>query len=555
MIDDDAPRDLLGGWPLRMRGVRMELVHWTILARKLHVALRMGSVDVLLSIWKGPPTPQAFLSEDGFNVKYDCRPGESSIDSAGQGALRDLARRFFGRLGAELQREGTGRSPDGLLTNPVREVQPPPGYSLRARSQGPGCGDLEFRSDTGNQVLHFRISPRDPGDPGMMLWSVSLQETGDWDPGARAVFRRILLDVLVAFQVAFTEGIRWEGTGEGGPDARDSGQDPGGCPSSVRIDLGVAEPDFRRALDDLAGRPQVEEVHLEVPTRCALRCVFCPICETPPSKPDYEADPGLAKDVVRRVAELSSVLAGCHRVGSKLGFVLYGHDVLAFPEPWNLMSHLMECHPSSIGIVSPGTGLADPAFVARLASTTKNLYVNLTVLGPDAELHDRIAGRKGAFRELLAAIRNCRDHGIPVELNVVVVSANQDELARLLEAPVLDGCRKNLLLFNTEPQFSREFVSRNIPSLGRLREILEGLDGPARARVNMLVDFPWCVLPEWARGVTRWPSHTLADPPTATPAACSRCRVYRNPCPGPSNGYLQACGEGDLVPGVEAPAD
>ncbi len=557
MKADSGSQDLLRGSPVRVRGIQMDLVHWAILEGKLHVAVRIGTTDVLLSMRPGEPVREAFLNEDGFVVKYDCHPGEVILDSRVQAGLRDLARRFLGRFGPDVRREARDRPPARPEVDPVLHLRPPPGYVVQASRKGPGCADIEFRSDDGHRCLRCSVSPRSPGSPGMMLWALSVVEAGDWDEDARSPFRQLLLDLLVTTQVAYGEGICWGEVepisplgGVPGPDPVDSDSESRGRHSRVRIDLGSTASDFQSALGMLATGPLESQVSIEVPSRCELRCSFCPVWVDPHSMPDYRAEPARWDALLQRVARLSAVLAERQRSGARFWVVLYGHDVVALPDAVELVRMIGSCQPRHVGIVGPGTRLADPEFAARLSSAFPGLSTVLTLLGPEPRLHDQIAGREGAFLELAAAVRNCRQTDIRVELNVVIVLENVRALRRILESEVGKGCRVNLMMFCTEFDFRRDLVVTNQPPVGLVRAALAELDGPSRDCVNSVIDVPWCALPEWARAVAWWPVHSLPDAPSSTPNACARCQMYRTPCPGPTNWYLQIFGETDLIPEV-----
>ena len=67
MKADSGSQDLLRGSPVRVRGIQMDLVHWAILEGKLHVAVRIGTTDVLLSMRPGEPVRWQYLQDGGFH--------------------------------------------------------------------------------------------------------------------------------------------------------------------------------------------------------------------------------------------------------------------------------------------------------------------------------------------------------------------------------------------------------------------------------------------------------------------------------------------------------
>lgn len=103
----------------------------------------------------------------------------------------------------------------------------------------------------------------------------------------------------------------------------------------------------------------------------------------------------------------------------------------------------------TVSCLSNGYKFADREFCERAQQHGLN-EILFSLHGTNAEQHDAIVGRKGAFERLLAAIRNCKHLGYRVRINCTVYEAN---------APTLDS--EYVELINSLDVFEVNFICIN----------------------------------------------------------------------------------------------
>lgn len=131
------------------------------------------------------------------------------------------------------------------------------------------------------------------------------------------------------------------------------------------------------------------------------------------------------------------------------------------------------------------------------AERLKELGVRIvltSLMGPNAEIHDEIAQRLGAFEKTLRGIRRLQDAGVPVQVNMVVSQKNKAyvaETARLAKSLGLHhfnstraGCPGNCMDFSSMALDLVEFREY----LDELRDVGEEL----QLSVDALESYPLC---------------------------------------------------------------
>ncbi|HEX6276395.1 MAG TPA: radical SAM protein [Polyangiaceae bacterium] len=109
---------------------------------------------------------------------------------------------------------------------------------------------------------------------------------------------------------------------------------------------------------------------------------------------------------------------------------LTGGEPFARPDFFDLLE-LVEAHVPTVKIISNG-GLVTRAFAERLARH-RVAFVQITLNGPDAALHEELVGGTGHFRPTLAGIRLLVEHGVPVVGCTVVTRKNAARVGETLE--------------------------------------------------------------------------------------------------------------------------
>jgi len=157
-------------------------------------------------------------------------------------------------------------------------------------------------------------------------------------------------------------------------------------------------------------------VSLEVTAACNIDCVHC-----------YHVacrEEELSTDEIRRV------LDDLARLGS-LELTLTGGEPLLRPDFQEILRYAVLTAGYSVKIFSNLT-LLTPALADLMASLPLNT-VETTLLGADADVHDSIAGRAGAFDALIRAIRLLKGKGIPVSAKTIVMEPNRRSLDAMYE--------------------------------------------------------------------------------------------------------------------------
>jgi pyrroloquinoline quinone biosynthesis protein E len=128
-------------------------------------------------------------------------------------------------------------------------------------------------------------------------------------------------------------------------------------------------------------------------------------------------------------------------------------------------------------MVITNAALLTPGVAGRFPPDT---VFEVTLFSADAELHDRIAGRRGAFRHTLEGIVNAHRHRGLLALTCVVTRLNAHDVTRTMELGVALGAQA--VLFNrinltghTWPQ-----AERLVPTLRQLEDALHAADETAR---------------------------------------------------------------------------
>jgi hypothetical protein len=231
---------------------------------------------------------------------------------------------------------------------------------------------------------------------------------------------------------------------------------------------------------------------------------------------------------------------------SEVDVSLAGRDAFAMPGIAELAARIRaERLVSRLTAVTPGCRLTDVTLVERLRGAGIDAVV-LTLLGPDASTHDRVAGRKGAYRDLLTSIRNLKNAGIGWELNTVVVRQNLRCLARTVARAEQLGARIRVCHFLSEPEIPDGQVRRCMPRYSSVARIAGFHRELFERAISSIQYVPLCVLPEWARGLAGDSSRQSPEPPDVLPSVCAACPEYQRRCISVGRRYLRIFGEGEL---------
>lgn len=305
------------------------------------------------------------------------------------------------------------------------------------------------------------------------------------------------------------------------------------------------EPAAARFVDALP-RGEPVDLHVYFEARCEQACEFC----AQPVQRDSTAHLAIAalqREVTSRAGDLvrggafEALIRACARRAAPVHLTITGHDWIAHPERDAILDVLARNPGLRLRLQGPSTALADAALARRVASLPDLAAVALTVQAGEARAHDRMVGRAGAFDAVCAAVDHLLLAGARVEVNTVLT---RDALAALPSTLAWLAARElmgSLAAFS--PEVALPWPGPLMPRLAALRESFSTNERELLARASSLVGFPLCVVPPSL--ASRAFAHERSTGPAAR--ACVGCDA-RARCPGASRAYLDAHGEGDLVP-------
>lgn len=290
----------------------------------------------------------------------------------------------------------------------------------------------------------------------------------------------------------------------------------------------------------------------------------CPFCYNPPLTPELIA----WKLPVERLAH--ELLEGAKK-GFR-GVTFSGGEVTLLSELPTMLRLARKAGYASIGVISNGLRLADPAY-ARALTDAGLTFCCLSVHSGEPALHDELLGVPGAFAKILSALENLRAEKIPVVLNFVVTRRNAAAAAAFVERfGPLPGVVEFQLYFPHYEGLMTVHADRLKLAVSEARGPLE--DALARARRLGVEDkvfvynVPPCALPSVPmsrlRNWERESTSLLIDPKGVDDgrfqnerrdryknARCGECSLDAR-CLGYERGYVERYGDGDLRP-VKAP--
>lgn len=210
------------------------------------------------------------------------------------------------------------------------------------------------------------------------------------------------------------------------------------------------QPSSDATLEAVAGneRPKVYSVAIETTPVCNQKCDYC--------YNEWRADGGSStdgQDLLARVRRLTDAWDIDH-------VTVTGGEPFARSDIFDLLD-LLRQRGVPVQIISNG-GLIDDALAARLAPYRVR-YVQVTLNGPDRELHEAHVGR-GHWDRTLAGIAALQRHGVPVVGCVVVTKKNAPKLAEILERWLALGVRHISLSRFSPAGYAARHAAQLLPS-------------------------------------------------------------------------------------------
>lgn len=167
-------------------------------------------------------------------------------------------------------------------------------------------------------------------------------------------------------------------------------------------------------------RPKVHSVAIEVTAHCQQKCDYCYNAWREDNGAGMEA--GSARKLHARVERVLDALEVDH-------VTITGGEPFARKDLFALLD-VVKARGVGMQMISNG-GLVTPELAARLAPYGLH-YVQITLDGPTAELHDAHVGGDGHFVRTLAGIRALTAAGVPVVGCIVLTRKNAAHVAETL---------------------------------------------------------------------------------------------------------------------------
>jgi hypothetical protein len=262
--------------------------------------------------------------------------------------------------------------------------------------------------------------------------------------------------------------------------------------------------------------------HLVIRTKCKNACTFCTTRIINLSNRAPWALDDLAK-IERTLRTLRE--KDC----THLRFAAI--EPLEHPDIVEIVSRAREMGFAEIEVWSHGGPLADMSLARRIVDAGLTL-LDVPVFGPDAEIHDRIAGRAGAFKETRRGLANLREIGFKrINAHMVVSRGNHTHIAATLRF-----CRQSefgpvqsIVLAapsSPDPEVFRPVavpLTETVEALAAAREEA-GPEIFKKAVMCLSEVFPHCLLVTSIPDCAPWLSKTAAPAPLED---SSRVKIYK----------------------------
>lgn len=446
-----------------------------------------------------PPSAWTWVSAKGAAPVPLVKEAVASLGPQTAVLGQRLARRL--QAGAWVVPPLPGSLPDPFLFGPTERTS----WSLKLPASG--------------RELVLGLAEAEELDFSFMSWSVSFTVEGaEMSPAERAQAAQFFFVSVARFLLGVgPEKTASMADGNNRPVTRDG---PG---LSVSFHLGKdLSPESLRRLETSAHPTAL--VHVELPSECANRCVFCQKAWDQTERVDVPA-----ATVLDRFRHVLQALAGNGAV-ERWDLSVGGEDCLEATTLFSVLE-MARAHPKldQLNLVTPGTRLGEPALVQKLRNAGVH-RVSLSMLGPDEARHDALAGRPGAFAQLRLAIEEMNRQQFAYDLATVVVNESLPHLVETVELAYSLAGPVALYLYLADPTVPQARASLMMPRLDLFRELLESNRSRLEGKLRGIEHVPPCVLPPWARSLGRMAQRTHPDSVSQPPPPCAACAGYRQVC-------------------------
>lgn len=285
--------------------------------------------------------------------------------------------------------------------------------------------------------------------------------------------------------------------------------------------------------------------------KCNNKCVMC--TNTPAFARQDQAEYRLHGQVNKLERYLKGLGPGYLKNADKADFVsLTGGEPTLHPEFVQLVSYFRKRLPGvPMALFSNGRRFSDPVFAARFAAAAARPFsVAIALHGPSAEVHDAVAGVRGAFGQTVRGLRNLLFlRAAPrLEIRLVMHRMNiahfRETLKFLLrEFPGTSAYSVTAIHYEIEGMALKNDRALALKLSDSAREVNAALPLIRRFGDFQLYHFPLCLVRPALRGRCRV---TLPPEDRVYPAVCAACRL-KDGCLGLMLEYHKKFGASELA--------
>jgi len=223
---------------------------------------------------------------------------------------------------------------------------------------------------------------------------------------------------------------------------------------------------MKPALDNFQARPLPKSFVIELTKRCNNHCLYCYMAEGP-SGQDCDRDRS-SEMSTREVTETIAKLCDEAPVQS---IALSGGEPLLREDLPEILSFIRNKGIASV-VITNGTLLTGE----RLASTGTDVTYEITLLSYRREVHDQLAGRRGAWDAVVDGMANIRQAKGNFVAVFVATKLNSADVSKTTELAIALGASG--LMYNRMNLGARNirYADRLLPTAGAIRENLDTLE-------------------------------------------------------------------------------
>ena len=223
---------------------------------------------------------------------------------------------------------------------------------------------------------------------------------------------------------------------------------------------------MNQSLDNFQSRPLPKSFVIELTKRCNNHCLYCYMAEGP-SGPDCERD----RSNEMSTSEVTDTIAKLCKEAPVQSIALSGGEPLLREDLPEILSFIRNKAVSAV-IITNGTLLTGE----RLASVGTDVTYEITLLSYRRDVHDKLAGRRGAWDAAvdgMANVRQAKGNFVTVFVATKLNSADVSKTAELAIALGASGLMYNRMNLGAH---NIRHADRLLPTAGAIRENLDTLE-------------------------------------------------------------------------------